>query len=147
MRELPEHGWCFVCGTENPHSIGVKWFLTDEGTIIADFAFTLAQQGPPGYAHGGSSAAVLDEAMGMSVWAAGIAAASVNLNVNYHKPIPLDTPVHVEARITGREERAIHTEGKITLPDGTVAVSATGIYVEAKHIFADVADEWTNGSR
>ncbi len=145
MRELPEHGWCFVCGKENPHSIGVKWFVDDNGTIITDMRFTLAQQGPPGYAHGGASAAVMDEAMGMAVWVAGIAAASVNLNVNYHHPIPLNEEVHVEGRITGREGRAVHTEGKIMLADGTVAVTASGIYVEAEHIFSEVLEKWKRG--
>jgi len=64
-RQVPYHGWCFVCGTENPQGIGITMFVDDDGVLTSEFTLTKAQQGPPGYAHGGASAALLDEAMGL----------------------------------------------------------------------------------
>jgi len=61
-RRLTEHGVCFVCGRENPHGIGVQWWVREDGTVYARVTFREAQQGPPGHAHGGALAAVLDEA-------------------------------------------------------------------------------------
>ena len=64
-RKLPEHGWCFVCGSENPHGIGLTLWVDDDGILTSEFTLNDAQQGPPSYAHGGASAAILDEAMGL----------------------------------------------------------------------------------
>ncbi|HEY9152755.1 MAG TPA: PaaI family thioesterase [Anaerolineales bacterium] len=137
-RKLPEHGWCFVCGTQNPHSIGITMWVDDEGVMTSEFTLTDAQQGPPGFSHGGASAAILDETMGLVVWAAGMKVAAVNLEINYHKPLPLHQPLTLEARITEKDERKVFSSGEIRLPDGTVAVSGRGIYVVAPHLFEKV---------
>lgn len=136
-RQLPHHGWCFVCGNENPHSIGLTWFLED-GLLTSEFTLNESQQGPPNHAHGGASAAILDEAMGLVVWAAGHKVAAVNLNINYHKPLPLNEKLFVEARVARSEERKIISEGKIRLADSTVSVSGSGIYVVANHLFENI---------
>jgi len=136
-RQLPEHGFCFVCGKENPHSIGVTWWVDDDGVMTSEFTLNDAQQGPPGHAHGGASAAILDEAMGLVVWAAGLKVAAVNLEINYRKPVPLHQPLTLEARITVRDETKTFSTGEIRLPDGTVAVSGRGIYVRAPKLFGE----------
>ncbi len=134
-RRIPEHGWCFVCGTENPHSIGIQLWVDDEGKVTSEFSLNLAQQGPPRLAHGGASAAILDEAMGLAVWAAGLKVAAVNLVIDYRKPLPLEQPLTLSARITEKDVRKIFTAGEIQLADGTVAVSGRGIYVIAPQLF------------
>jgi acyl-coenzyme A thioesterase PaaI-like protein len=137
-RQLPYHGWCFVCGNDNPHSIGVTWWVDENGFLTSEFTLTEAQQGPPEHAHGGASAAILDEAMGLVVWAAGHKVAAVNLEINYHKPLPLFLPLKLEARITLTDERKIFSTGEIKLPDETIAVSGRGIYVVAPKLFEKV---------
>lgn len=137
-RQLPYHGWCFVCGHENPHSIGITMFVDDDGVLSSEFTLNEAQQGPPGYTHGGASAAILDEAMGLVVWAAGHKVAAVNLEINYHKPLPLMQPLTLEARIVQRDERKVFSTGEIKLADSTVAVSGRGIYVVAPKLFDQV---------
>src|SRR5271157_3890221 len=135
-RKLPEHGWCFVCGSENPHSIGLTLWVDDDGILTSEFTLNDAQQGPPSYAHGGASAAILDEAMGLVVWAAGLKVAAVNLEINYQKPLPLHQPLRVEARITQKDQRKIFSTGEIKLADGITAVSGRGIYVVAPQLFS-----------
>ena len=134
-RKLPEHGWCFVCGSENPHSIGLTLWVDDDGVLTSEFSLNDAQQGPPSYAHGGASAAILDEAMGLVVWAAGLKVAAVNLEINYQKPLPLHQPLRVEARITRKDQRKVFSSGEIKLADGITAVSGRGIYVVAPQLF------------
>lgn len=138
MKKLPEHGWCFVCGSANPHSIGLTWGLDEAGSLTSEFTLNDAQQGIPGIAHGGASAAILDEAMGLAVWAAGLKVAAVNLEINYHKPVPLHQPLTLEARITERDESKTFSTGEIRLADGTVAVSGRGIYVVAPKLFENL---------
>jgi uncharacterized protein (TIGR00369 family) len=122
-----------VCGTTNPHAIGVEWYLDDDENIEANFVFTGRHQGPPGYVHGGASAAVLDEAMGLAIWQAGYRAVTVKLMINYRQPVPLGEPIRIRGAMRHKAERRIETSGEILLPDGSVAVFAKGIYAEGAH--------------
>ena len=137
-RKLPYHGWCFVCGEDNPQSIGLTWWVDGNGILTSEFTLNERQQGPPGHVHGGASAAILDEAMGLVVWAAGHKVAAVNLEINYYKPLPLNQPLSLEARITQIDERKIFSAGEILLADSTVAVSGRGIFVVAPKLFEHV---------
>jgi uncharacterized protein (TIGR00369 family) len=128
-----------VCGSQNSHGIGVTWYVDEHGTVSAQVTLSEAQQGPPRLAHGGASAALLDEAMGAAVWQAGYKVAAVNLNVSYHRPVPLGVQVLVQGKLSHREGKTILATGSIQLPDGSVAVSAKGTYVEAVHLFTDLS--------
>ncbi len=130
-QKLPEHGMCFVCGSENPRGIGLTWWVEDGPRLSADFTLDESHQGPPHHAHGGASAAILDEAMGATVWAAGLRVVAVNLEIDYRRPVPLHQPMTVRTRITRRGKRKVYTRGEILLPDGRVAVEGRGIYVTA----------------
>ncbi|MFU8771231.1 MAG: PaaI family thioesterase [Anaerolineales bacterium] len=142
MQPLPEHGFCFVCGHQNSHSMGVIWYARKDGSIFAEVTLTNAQQGPPGMAHGGASAALLDEAMGASVWRAGFRAAAVNLNTTFIKPVPLEVKVQVTGAFIEKKDKHIFTQGEIRLPDGTVAVKSKGVYVEAPHLFNELTSHF-----
>jgi acyl-coenzyme A thioesterase PaaI-like protein len=136
---LPEHGSCFVCGGENPKGMGLTWYdVADEERgrlVFCEFQFTLAEQGPPGHAHGGASAAVIDEAMGAAVWRSGLQVVLANMNLNYRKPTPLHAPLRVEAWLERTEGRKAYAVGRILLDGGETAVSGTGLYVQAAHLF------------
>jgi uncharacterized protein (TIGR00369 family) len=136
-RPLPEHGSCLVCGTENPKGFGMMWFVSEEGTISGKITLTENQQGPPNFAHGGASAALLDEAMGAAVWQTGNSVVVVNLNLDYLKPVPLNQEVEITGRVeeVGEDGKVIKASGEICLPDGEVAVKASGIYVNAPQFF------------
>ena len=155
---LPKHGSCFVCGTDNEKGMGVVWCVYKTPTpqedenplppfdkpraapgavrIFADFEFDEAQQGPPGHAHGGASAAVVDEAMGAAVWQSGLQALLANLNLDYRLPVPLYTPLRAEAELQKLEGRKAYAIGRI-LVGGKVAVEATGLYVHIPTFFGD----------
>jgi acyl-coenzyme A thioesterase PaaI-like protein len=139
MEKIHEHGSCFVCGKTNTNSIGVEWCLDEGNQIDARFAFTRQQQGPPGFVHGGASAAVLDEAMGLAVWYSGYRVVTVNLVLDYRKPVPLGEIIQIHGAMSGRTKRRIEATGKIFLPDGTVAVIAKGIYVEGAQFIDQAA--------
>lgn len=138
MQSLPKHGSCFVCGSGDAPGIGVIWYALDDNSIFAEVTLNDAQQGPPGFAHGGASAALLDEAMGAAVWLAGYRVASVNLNISYRKPVPLGQPFKVTAQVNERNGRKVTAVGEIRLADGTLAVSGEGIFVEAPQLFNDL---------
>ncbi|MDY6846409.1 MAG: PaaI family thioesterase [Chloroflexota bacterium] len=145
--KLPDHGSCFVCGKTNPKSIGVEWELGPEGHIVASFRFNEYQQGPPGFVHGGASAAVMDEAMGLAVFYAGYRVVTANMTIEYHKPIPLRKLITIQAVMSSKTERRIIALGEILLPDGSVAVSAEGTYAEANHFFDKVTNQFLGPKR
>ncbi len=119
----------------------MTWFMRDDRIVFGEIVLTEHQQGPPGYVHGGASAALLDEAMGMAVWAAGYRVVAVNLNVDFSHPVPLGVKIAISARVIGQEGRAIHASGEIALPDGQIAVVSKGVYVEAPHLVGNVRAE------
>ena len=117
MELLPEHGSCFVCGKSNPMSVGITWQLEPGNQISAFFEFSEFQQGPPGFVHGGASAAVLDEAMGLAVFQSGFQVVTANLSIDYRKPIPLGKPVRIQAFMSGKTERRIPTVEETTVSE------------------------------
>ena len=129
MREkLPTHGFCFVCGDDNPKGMGVTYYLEGK-TILADFTYTIYEQGPPKHIHGGSIAAVLDEAMGAAAWYAGYPVIAVHLELDFVEMVPLDISVHVRARVDRRERRKVYTSSEMTDDAGTVLARGRGIFL------------------
>lgn len=160
-KTLPDHGYCFVCGHENPHGIGIIWqvafrqetpdaegrFPPGSVHIFSDFQFSKYQQGPPGHAHGGASASVIDEAMGAAVWQSGNQALLAHYELDYKLPVPLGAPMRVEAWIEKTEGRKIHARGNLLLPDGRVAVVGSGLYLHIPQFFEENKEKnVTNGS-
>ncbi|MBK8138548.1 MAG: PaaI family thioesterase [Chloroflexi bacterium] len=74
---------------EPPSGFGIKMYYHEEsGRTRGEIVFDAAKQGPPGCAHGGAVATVLDEAMGAVAWFNGHSALAVNLNVNLRHGVP-----------------------------------------------------------
>ena len=136
---LPEHGLCFVCGQQNPNGMGITWYTRPDDqhglVLFSDFAFTLTQQGPPGHAHGGASAAVLDEAMGAVCWQTGLQVLLANRNLDYHLPVPLGTTMRLEAWVDRVAGRKAFAKSHLLLPTGETAVSGTGLYIHSPALF------------
>jgi acyl-coenzyme A thioesterase PaaI-like protein len=74
---------------------------------------------------------LLDEAMGWACAAAGTPGMTVSLQMRYHRPVPLETPLRVFAKVTGVEDRKASVGGVITTEKdpSTVLVAAEGVFV------------------
>lgn len=142
LKPLPEHGSCFVCGTQNHKSIGVTWYYDENNEIYCDTVLSVEQQGPPEHAHGGASAALLDEAMGFAAWVTGYKIVSANLNINFLKPVPLGMPLKIHAKIIRKEGKKIFAKSEIILEDSSIAVKGTSILIEPNGFFKDIDDEY-----
>ncbi|MDB5097957.1 MAG: Thioesterase superfamily protein [Cyanobacteria bacterium RYN_339] len=141
MERLPEHGPCLVCGT-SPNSFGFV-FYKEGDRIIVEGTLTRAQQGPPGHAHGGSLAAILDEAMGRGLWELGHKVVAAHLEFDYRHPTPLNVPLRVIAEKDHQRKKSIHCRARIELADGTVTVEGRGVFVEmGDQFFEKFGDFW-----
>jgi uncharacterized protein (TIGR00369 family) len=122
---------CFVCGKNNSIGLHAHFYNLDDGGICAEFTPREEHQSYPGRVHGGILASLLDEAIGRAmqndhpeIWGV-----TVELQLKYRKPVPIDVPVKMLAHITKYSTRIFEGEGQIILEDGTVAVEAFGRYV------------------
>ena len=94
-------------------------------------------EGPPGHAHGGSTAAVLDEAMGFCCWANGFQVLTSSMNVRYHAPLPLSTDVDLHAQIVNVDGRKVLVEARLSSVTGArTYTSAAGTFKTLKDGFA-----------
>lgn len=126
---------CLVCGTENALGIKARFFETTTKELIALFTLRSQHQSYPGLAHGGISATVLDEVIGRAIMidhdhqTFGM---TLDLQVRYRKPVPLDVELKVVGRIDADKVRLFEGSGELYLPDGTVAVEARGKYMKRR---------------
>jgi acyl-coenzyme A thioesterase PaaI-like protein len=96
--------------------------------IRAECTLTAAHGGPPGRAHGGVVATMLDELLGVAAWAAGCSGMTAGLIVRYRAGTPYGVPLELTARWTGRDGRKSFAEGEIRA-NGVVTAEATGVFI------------------
>jgi len=132
---------CLVCGTENEFGLQARFYQTEDKQAIALFTPRHEHQSYPGIAHGGISAALLDEVIGRAIMAyydQNTFGVTIDLQVRYHKPVPLGVELRAIGRITRDKGRIFEGAGELLLPNGDVAVSASGKYM--KRDLAQISD-------
>lgn len=121
----------FVRGDLDPQRFRVRYLRREaDGLFLAHVHFGPLCQGPPGYAHGGAVAAVLDEVMGLACWSRGHSVVAGRLSIAYRRPVPLSTWLVAEGEIDSVRGRKVTTRGRIALADGTVLSDGEGLFVE-----------------
>jgi len=134
VRKQHNSKMCFVCGLKNDSGLQASFYETENNELVALFVPTLEHQSYPGRMHGGIASTILDETIGRTIlvgrnddfWGV-----TIELQVKYKKPIPLDTEIKVIARLTEEGKRFFKGSGEIVLPNGDVAVTAQGRYMKA----------------
>jgi len=141
---------CFVCGLKNRFGLKASFYETDKNELITIFEPKQIHQGYPGRLHGGIAAAVLDETIGRNInmgreeqlWVV-----TVEFNIKFKKPIPLDRKIKAVTRLTKENKRFFEGSGEIILPDGNIAATGKGRYLKMPikkiaHQFTADPDDW-----
>lgn len=130
----------FVLGDQSSDRLIVQYFRREsDNRFFGKVFFGEATQGPPGHAHGGSMAAVLDEAMGFAAWLAGQTVVAANISVDYIGMLPVNSVVTVEAWVESVDGRKVTTRGKIYKED-QVFTTSNGLFINIPfEKFGDVA--------
>jgi acyl-coenzyme A thioesterase PaaI-like protein len=137
-REKPlAHGTlngCFGCGDDNAAGLHLQFFVDAEQRVLCRVSLAVQFQGPPGHAHGGIIATMLDEAMSKANRHRNITAMTRHMSIDYLRPVPLESPLVLEgwsesdlASSSGRTQRC---SAELRSADGTVLASATGIFIQ-----------------
>jgi acyl-coenzyme A thioesterase PaaI-like protein len=103
----------FVSGEPDGNRYRVRYYRDPQEQLRARIWFGPETEGPPGHAHGGSMAAVLDEVLGLAAWAAGYPIVVGNLNVSFRNLLPLEQVVTVESEVVSAEGRKVLVHGRI----------------------------------
>ena len=121
---------CFGCGDANAQGLQLKFYVDAEGRVLCRFQLAMHFQGPPGYAHGGIIATLLDEAMSKATRGRGITAMTRQMSIEYLRPVPLGRKLVLEghsALDAGRKQRC---SAELRDAEGTVLAKATGLFIE-----------------
>ncbi len=123
---------CVVCGVENNLGLKTSFYELDNNELVAICNTKDWHQSYPGRVHGGISAALLDETIGraISINDDTIWGVTVSLDIKYKKPVPTDAEIKIVGRITKENRKLFEGSGEIYLPNGEVAVIATGKYMK-----------------
>ena len=125
---------CFICGLKNSSGLKASFFETEINELISTFMPSEEHQSYPGRLHGGIASAILDETIGRAISIGNdeqIWGITVELSVEFKKPIPLNKEVKVIGRITSQNSRFFEGSGEIILDSGEIAVIAKGRYMKA----------------
>ncbi len=105
------------------------FFRKKDGALKASAWFGPGSEGPPGRAHGGSVAAVLDEALGAAVWIAGWPVLTARFSVTYRKGMPIGTEAEVQPKIIRKRGRKVYVRGTLSAPRIGRIAEAEGLYL------------------
>lgn len=135
-REKPlAHGTlngCFGCGDDNDAGLHLQFFVDEEQRVLCRVRLARQFQGPPGHAHGGIIATLLDEAMSKANRHRNIVAMTRHMSIDFLRPVPLESDLVLEGWSesdldSGRKHRC---SAELRNADGAVLASATGIFIQ-----------------
>ncbi|RSN58271.1 PaaI family thioesterase [Actinomadura sp. WAC 06369] len=118
-----------VTGRLNPIAPPVDFEVSEDGIVRAEFTLPAVYEGPPTFVHGGVSAMIMDQVLGMAAAATGTPGMTATLETRYRRPTPLGVPLTVEAKAGRVEGRKVYADGTISGPDGRVTVEASAMFI------------------
>jgi acyl-coenzyme A thioesterase PaaI-like protein len=100
--------------------------------------------GAPTFAHGGAVATALDDCLGFLLYLIGEPAVTARLEVNYRKPVMLDTEYRLRACLDGRDGRKISSVVEMTDAGGLLVAEGKALFltVSIEHFTRDLPKDW-----
>ena len=124
-------GRSFVSGEPDGDRLRVRYFRRErDGALVGKIWFGPGAEGPPAHAHGGSMAAVLDEAMGAAAWMAGHRVVAAQLDTSFRRMLPLGTDATLEAWVERVDERKVCTRGWLLDGEGQPFAEARALFLK-----------------
>lgn len=116
---LNDDGYCFACGKNNPHGLGMLVDYED-GDQSASCRLSLERrfQGWTGIAHGGVVSTLMDEIMAHAVLKHVGQGMTTDMQTRYRAPVPLNEEIVVRGWVDETNRRLATTKSEIRLADG-----------------------------
>ena len=127
-----------TCGTENPASIGCRFYELEGGETAAVFSIGEFHESHKGIMHGGLSAAVLDETMGRTIMHRDNCKAdepdfmcvTMEMTVRYRKPVLTGGLKRAYGRIEKEDGLCVHLTADIVDEADEILATARGKFVK-----------------
>lgn len=117
---------CFVCGSNNP--IGLKLRFTRKGEgVQAEFTPSDLHVGYEGLVHGGILAALIDDALANVWFTKGEEAVTAKIEVRFRQEVRPGEPLIVTAEPTGSKAGMMTGRAYVRRRDGEVVADGTGV--------------------
>ncbi|MGC2619344.1 MAG: PaaI family thioesterase [Acidobacteriaceae bacterium] len=124
---------CFGCGLSNPSGMRLRFFVDEAGNIVCHTRLARRFAGPPGHAHGGIIATLLDEAMSKANRARNILAMTRHLEIDYLRPVPLAVLLTLTARHRESHGRRHFIEAQIADASGQILATGKAVFIAVNH--------------
>lgn len=117
---------CYVCGPDNALGLQVQFSPDGEQGSQARYTARAEHGGWKGILHGGVTFALMDEALGWSLYYQNLPAVTARVETRFHKPIAVGTKLMVKAWVVKRRRRLFeaHAEIRIDDPENTLLAEA-----------------------
>ena len=139
----PEPGWSelrqpaalgphplFVTGGDDTDRLRVRYYYQpDNGHVVGKAWFGPGAQGPPGHAHGGSIAALLDEAMGYASWVANFTVVAAEITIQFREMLPLGQVVEFAAWVDHVDGKKVRAAGRVFTRGGATYSEGSGLFI------------------
>jgi acyl-coenzyme A thioesterase PaaI-like protein len=143
----PDKGPSFVSGDRGDR-LRVKYFRNQAtGHLVGKVWFGPGTQGPPGHAHGGSMAALLDEVMGTAAWISGHPVLAASIKIDFRNTIPLQTVAFFEGWVDAVDGKKVTTRAKLLGPDGKVFAEGEGLFIRKENFFGKFGETNMKGMK
>jgi uncharacterized protein (TIGR00369 family) len=123
--------YCYGCGADNKDGLRLKFVYNPaRHSMIAKIRLHGRYLGPPGHAHGGVIATILDEAMGKVMKIHNVIALTSRMEVQFLKPVPLKQALVAEGRPRSHRGRRYWTVAEIRNDKGEILARSKGLFIQ-----------------
>ncbi len=130
---IPSHYTrCYGCGVDHSTGLHLRLFAGEGLSLRGTFTVTDQHQGAPGLAHGGLLTTAFDDALGSLNWLLSSPAVTGRLEVDFRRPVPVGSTLHIEAAVVGVKGRRVFTRavGRLDAADGPIAMTAAALFIQ-----------------
>jgi len=128
LNDSTDYQLCFACGENNDHGLKLKFKYANQ-EISTNYIAAEIHQGFPNHLHGGIISTILDEVMSRVCLIYGKWGMTANMSIKYLKPITIGTKFKAVAKTIRQNRKLIEVSGKIFLPDNSLAIESSGIFL------------------
>ncbi len=125
---FPNWNKSFVSGHESPLFHVDHRIAQEPVELLSLVRFKASAEGPPAHVHGGATAALIDEVMGILVWNQNMPVVTKKLEVEYRLPLPLNEEARLITVIEEISEKTVKVKTSLYGNKKTPCVSAHGVF-------------------
>jgi len=123
---------CFGCGPANSNGLHLEFRPAEDKTAVCLVTIPESFESFPGFLHGGIIATLLDEAMSKAILTLDIRSLTVQMEIDYLRPVPSGKPLRLEGRVLRSEGRKHWAEAIITSGKGSTLAKSKGLFVQVR---------------